>query len=110
MSIKNAMIVEGLRGSICGTETTPTGAVYTRKVPCSQEIKVVQKDDYERLVAEHDALAKRVEELEDRLFAAGAMEQAPCFCCGYNGPRYYQPDTHPCAKRHHEMRHGESEI
>lgn len=47
-----------------------------------------------------------IERLEDRLFAAGAMEQAPCFCCGYNGPGYYQPDSHPCAKRHHELRHG----
>lgn len=54
--------------------------------------------------------AKYIERLEDRLFAAGAMEQAPCFCCGYNGPGYYQPGSHPCAKRHHELRHGVSEI
>jgi len=47
-----------------------------------------------------------IEQLEDRLFASGAMEQAPCFCCGYNGPGYYQPDKHPCAKRHHELRNG----
>jgi hypothetical protein len=54
--------------------------------------------------------AEYIERLEDRLFAAGAMEQAPCFCCGYNGPGYYQPGSHPCAKRHHELRHGVSEI
>ena len=29
--------------------------------------------------------AEYIEQLEDRLFAAGAMEDAPCFCCGYNG-------------------------
>jgi hypothetical protein len=47
--------------------------------------------------------SKRIKELEDMLFARGAMEEAPCFCCGYNGPGYYQPDTHPCAKRHHKL-------
>lgn len=54
----------------------------------------------------HDA-ASRIRDLEDRLFALGAMEQAPCFCCGYNGPRYFQPDTHPCAARHHAAMEGE---
>jgi len=23
---------------------------------------------------------------------------APCNICGYNGPGFFQPDTHPCAK------------
>lgn len=41
---------------------------------------------------------------EDMLFARGGMDDAPCFCCGYNGRGYYQPDTHPCAKRHHALR------
>ena len=40
-------------------------------------------------------------ELEKRLFAMDAMKEAPCFCCGYNGPGYYQPDVHKCAERHH---------
>lgn len=67
------------------------------------------RDERRRLKSDHDALAEAaeyIERLEDRLFAAGAMEQAPCFCCGYNGPGYYQPGSHPCAKRHHELRHG----
>lgn len=42
--------------------------------------------------------------LEDMLFAAGRMEQAPCFVCGYNGPDYYQPNAHKCAARHHRLR------
>jgi len=25
-----------------------------------------------------------------------AVSDAPCDKCGYNGPGYYQPDTHPC--------------
>jgi hypothetical protein len=41
--------------------------------------------------------------LEDLLFELGAMEDAPCFCCGYRGRGYYQPDTHPCAARHHRL-------
>lgn len=46
---------------------------------------------------------KKRRELEDHLFALGAMKEAPCFCCGYNGPGYYQPDTHLCAARHHKL-------
>jgi hypothetical protein len=46
---------------------------------------------------------KEIKRLEDRLFALGEMAKAPCFCCGYNGPRYFQPDQHPCAKRHHAL-------
>ena len=45
--------------------------------------------------------ARRTRHLEDRLFAMGAMEQAPCFCCGYSGAGYFQADMHSCAKRHH---------
>ena len=29
------------------------------------------------------------------------FERAPCYLCGYNGPGYYQPDTHPCAAKYH---------
>ena len=52
---------------------------------------------------EKDLLKAKVKRLEDILFARGAMEEAPCFCCGYNGPGYYQTDQHPCAKRHHKL-------
>ena len=48
-------------------------------------------------------LQSRIPGLEDRLFTAGAMEQAPCFCCGYNGPGYFSPRKHPCAARHHNL-------
>jgi hypothetical protein len=49
------------------------------------------------------ALTKRNGELEDRLFTLGEMNHAPCFACGYNGEGYYQPDTHPCAEKHHRL-------
>lgn len=26
---------------------------------------------------------------------------SPCFLCGYNSRDYYQPATHPCARRYH---------
>lgn len=51
-----------------------------------------------------------IKQLENRLFALGEMELPPCFCCGYSGPGYYQSHMHPCAKRHHEHRHGDAEI
>lgn len=63
--------------------------------------------DYANTLAE---AAEYIKSLEDLLFAAGEMEQSPCFCCGYSGAGYYNPDTHSCAKRHHELRHGRSEI
>jgi len=47
-----------------------------------------------------DAEIKR---LQDLLFALGAMNSAPCFCCGYNGEGFFQPDKHPCAARHHAL-------
>ena len=53
--------------------------------------------------AERDKLKAKVGILEDRLFALGEMENSPCFCCGYNGPGYFQPDQHPCAERHHKL-------
>jgi len=52
----------------------------------------------------HAEAAARIAELEDLLFALGAMEQAPCFCCGYNGSGYFQPDKHPCAERHYRLK------
>lgn len=48
-----------------------------------------------------DVAFARVRRLEDELFKRGAMCNPPCFCCGYSGPGYYQPDKHPCAERHH---------
>ena len=53
---------------------------------------------YMNLVKHRDAEIARLKEL---LFERGAMESAPCFACGYNGPGYYQPSSHPCAERHH---------
>lgn len=48
------------------------------------------------------SLAAQVEALQELLFERGAMEDAPCFVCGYNGQGYFQPDKHACAARHHE--------
>lgn len=56
-----------------------------------------------RLFDSHTTLRARVAELEaerDRLSAqlrARGLSPAPCDVCGYNGPGYYQPETHPCA-------------
>ena len=69
-------------------------------VLAAQEIEM---ETMSQFANEKDLLKAKVKRLEDILFARGAMEEAPCFCCGYNGPGYYQPDQHPCAKRHHKL-------
>jgi hypothetical protein len=46
---------------------------------------------------------ERIKVLEDALFSKGAMFDAPCFCCGYNGPNYFDPRIHECALRHHAL-------
>jgi hypothetical protein len=66
-----------------------------------EEIKRLAAE-IDRLCAENAEAAAKVKKYEDILFALGAMDKAPCFCCGYNGSGYYQPDMHPCAKRHHD--------
>ena len=53
--------------------------------------------------AELKDLRAEIERLRDLLFARSAMNEPPCFCCGYNGQGYYQPSTHPCAERHHRL-------
>lgn len=59
------------------------------------------------MITETKYLKERVRRLENMLFKLGAMNEAPCFVCGYNGAGYYQPDKHKCAKRHHAFFKGE---
>lgn len=35
------------------------------------------------------------------------FRKAPCYLCGYNGPGYFQPETHPCAALYHAAQHQE---
>ncbi len=65
------------------------------------------EDQQQQLTGTRDtieALQARVAELEDELFKIGRMEESPCFCCGYNGANYFQPNIHKCAARHHALR------
>ena len=55
------------------------------------------------LQAKYDAEREKVAKLEMLLFKLGAMRNAPCFKCGYNGEGYYQADKHPCAHQHHKL-------
>lgn len=66
--------------------------------PCTDNAKKYTKEQDRR----DNSIISR-EDLENMLFARGAMNKAPCFCCGYNGPNYFQSDTHPCAARHHSL-------
>lgn len=44
-----------------------------------------------------------------RLFELGAMSEAPCIFCGYNGEGYFHPDKHPCATEHHALARKDKE-
>lgn len=52
---------------------------------------------------ENQRLCAKIEKYEKLLFEMGAMNRPPCFKCGYSGPGYFQPETHPCAKLHHDL-------
>lgn len=54
-----------------------------------------------RAEAEAAANAKDAERYRKRLFELGAMADAPCIFCGYNGAGYFNPTQHPCAAEHH---------
>ena len=51
-----------------------------------------------------DVSQECVRDLRARLAAAvphlsAVISDAPCSACGYNGPSYYQPETHTCVKQ-----------
>jgi len=64
---------------------------------------------YEELERELAEARKDAGRYEAKLFALGAMEEPPCFKCGYNGPGYFQTATHPCAHNHHNAMLAERE-
>lgn len=73
------------------------------KEQVAQEFKNELQALLNKYGASLEAEDHRITKLEDMLFERGAMNEPPCFCCGYNGPGYYQPATHPCAERHHRL-------
>lgn len=60
------------------------------------------------IVHEYMKQQTRITELEDLLFFFGAMNFPPCFCCGYNGPGYYQPEKHKCVHRHYASKNSKT--
>jgi hypothetical protein len=77
-----------MRGEIMGYEQLPP------------EVPMWSQD---RACKNCEALNERIKVLEDALFSKGAMFDAPCFCCGYNGHNYFDPRIHGCALRHHAL-------
>jgi hypothetical protein len=59
--------------------------------------------DYRREIKQLRGQKKR---LENMLFRLGAMKEAPCFLCGYNGEGYFDPRKHKCAAKHHKHFNG----
>ena len=77
-----------------------------RNIQCRKNHKellaLAQKacEERDRYKADVANLKEQLAAREDMLFNLGAMETPPCFCCGYSGAGYFNPDTHPCAARH----------
>ena len=69
------------------------------RLRCAAMNTVVPGYSKRALIAEAAIVVQTYEEM---LFALGAMADAPCFCCGYNGPGYFQPAKHQCAARHRD--------
>lgn len=63
------------------------------KYASSEELYMAKADHYKKLYIK----------MRDMLFKHGAMSDAPCFVCGYNGQNYYNPDVHECAELHHKF-------
>jgi hypothetical protein len=42
-----------------------------------------------------------IDRLKGSIVKTKRFEQGNCPICGYNGPGYFQPDKHPCAKYYH---------
>lgn len=42
-----------------------------------------------------------IERLRGAILADHRFSEAPCPACQYNGPGYFQPDTHPCSAAWH---------
>ena len=65
----------------------PDGPESDAAIPCSR----------------YRELEDRLKRFENYMFSVGAMQKPPCFCCGYNGPGYFNSKKHPCAKRHYDL-------
>ncbi|MDD5542915.1 MAG: hypothetical protein PHX83_07040 [Acidobacteriia bacterium] len=52
---------------------------------------------HEATIAELRAENERLREGLKRLVSSDVWRVAPCVLYGYNGPWYFQPETHPCA-------------
>jgi hypothetical protein len=48
----------------------------------------------------------RAQAENERLTQEKLVESASCFLCGYNGPAYAHPDSHPCAAAYRDAQEG----
>jgi hypothetical protein len=84
-------------------ETTTGAEARIAFKPLVRRLRALARAEHDDLSVGDEA-ADRITELDDLLFALGAMEEAPCFCCGYSGPGYFQSGKHKWAERHHVLK------
>ena len=59
------------------------------------EVTALRHDITRHMEIANERLAE-IEKLRSGMIRAGLHKEAPCRICGYNGPGFYQPDTHSC--------------
>ena len=68
-----------------------------------REIVDEQREAVIKTDADNDVLRAENQRLREAVIKAGLHRQSPCVLCGYNGPEYYQPETHKCAALNGEV-------
>lgn len=74
--------------------------------PVAHRIRVLKETHATKLAARDARVVQLQEKLQQflpKLIDNKQFEQAPCYLCGYNGPNYYQPDVHFCAKQYQKQ-------
>ena len=67
-----------------------------RHASMSLQVQDAVFDNVEWLISE-------VRRLRELVVFYGGLESAPCKVCGYNGPGYWQPSQHECARIWHDL-------
>lgn len=95
-----------IRNQVSLADRPPPGCIQLNNDEASLCAEALERASALDVPAEHDAHCKAVASREIGCDCGGfehkRFEQAPCYICGYNGPGYYAPAIHPCARTYHE--------
>ena len=97
--------LEARRRSLTEEMVERAAKIYAKRVLGSDEgwrrAKVDVRRAYTALA--RAALTAALEKQELKPINPARFRRAPCYRCGYNGPGYFQAETHPCAEEYHRV-------